>query len=38
MHEIVRTRARSDYRPVHILLMREGWTVSRKVIYWLSRE
>jgi len=38
LHEIARTRIRYGYRRVHVMLKREGWTVSRNLIYRLYRE
>lgn len=38
MHEIVATRTRCGYRRVYIMLRREGWRLSRNVVYRLYRE
>ena len=38
MHEIVATRTRYGYRRVYIMLRREGWRLSRNVVYRLYRE
>ena len=38
MREIVQTRIRYGYRRVQIMLRREGWTVSKNLVYRLYRE
>ena len=38
MHEIVATRTRYGYRRVYIMLRREGWRLSRNVVYRIYRE
>jgi putative transposase len=38
MREIVQTRKRYGYRRVQIMLRREGWTVSKNLVYRLYRE
>ena len=38
MHEIAQTRIRYGYRRIQIMLRREGWPISRNLVYWLYRE
>ena len=38
MHEIAQTRIRYGYRRIQIMLRREGWLISRNLIYRLYRE
>ena len=38
MHEIAQTRIRYGYRRIRIMLRREGWPISRNLIYRLYRE
>ena len=38
MHEIAQTRIRYGYRRIQIMLRREGWPISRNLVYLLYRE
>ena len=38
MHEIAQTRIRYGYRRIQIMLRREGWPISRNLVYRLYRE
>jgi putative transposase len=38
LHEIAQTRIRYGYRRMHIMLKRDGWRVSRNLVYRLYRE
>src|SRR5207237_10591504 len=38
MKDICETRVRYGYRPVHVLLQREGWAINVKRVYRLYRE
>ena len=38
MHEIAQTRIRYGYRRIQIMLQREGWPISRNLVYRLYRE
>ena len=38
MHEITQTRIRYGYRRIQIMLRREGWPISRNLVYRLYRE
>ena len=38
MHEIAQTRVRYGYRRIQIMLRREGWPISRNLVYRLYRE
>ena len=38
MRELAQTRIRYGYRKIRVLLIREGWTVGKKLVYRLYRE
>ena len=38
MHEIAQTRIRYGYRRIQIMLRREGWPISRNLVYRLYRD
>ena len=38
MIEIAQTRVPYGYRPVHVLMAREGWQTNHKRLYWLNQQ